>query len=163
MALSTGHNSHGQLSPRPLFKESVHDLVFYLMADFIVYPSSSKQLPCPTMHVLTPAQMEVRSEWAVSSLITLHLIFWFFLFSIFILHTNQSFSFLLSSYSHPSPLFSTPHLVLFHLYSYGGRPPVRINKAWHIKLRKDQAPLPCIKGFTLFFEATFLTEPEFSL
>lgn len=58
---------------------------------------------------------------------------------LYILNTNQ---FLLP------PLFRSPPLshltaapyTLFHLHSERGRPSMDLRKAWHIKMRRDQAP-----------------------
>lgn len=64
---------------------------------------------------------------------------WFLVkgFFSFILHSNHGFPSLLSFHS-LSPYLPPIHPLL--LYSGRGKPPMTVNKAWHIKFRHNQAP-----------------------
>lgn len=118
-------------------------------------PSSFMPLgaPCfPGMLELQLTDPQRHNHSEIAAIVTTSLkvlkIFYFFFYHFFLNFTNQPQFPLppLLQLPHPTSLLPIPYPLFFCLHSEGARPPMGINRAWHNKLRQNQAPPPLLQG-----------------
>lgn len=69
-----------------------------------------------------------------------------FLFKCIILPMSHNFPSLFSCSLLPTSLLLPTYNPSLLLHSEGAKPPMGVNKTWHIKLKQDQAPPACFKA-----------------